>query len=105
VDESEQPPGRGELDEKPGKPVRYDTNTIRQLLNAAFDDEELTTLCFDYFRDVYEAFSTGMSKHDKIQRLIEHCERQRRFDELLTHVKERNPHQYRRFESRLHRVE
>ena len=39
-----------------------DTKVIRQLLNEAFDDGEITDLCFDNFRPVYDRFSEGMDK-------------------------------------------
>ena len=42
---------------------------------AAFSDEELTTFCYDNFRPVYEEFTTGMSRTQKTQRLVETCER------------------------------
>jgi hypothetical protein len=51
------------------------TADIRRFLTEAFSDEELRTFCFDYFRDVYEEFAAGMSKRDRIQRLIECCAR------------------------------
>lgn len=103
VDESGQPHDDGGQDGPSDQSVVYDTSTIRQLLGAAFDDEELKSLCFDHFREVYEAFSAGMSKNDMIQRLIEHCDRQGRFEELLHHVERLNPYQYEQFESRLYR--
>ena len=49
------------------------TADIRKFLTELFNDEELTSLCYDYFRDVYLDFALGMSKGQKIQRLIEYC--------------------------------
>ncbi len=43
---------------------------LRQYLTAAYGDEELVTLCADYFRDVYENFAAGMTKAQKIQFLV-----------------------------------
>jgi hypothetical protein len=82
---------------KPG----WNTSAIRDLLTASFSDEELTTLCFDHFRPVYEDFASGMSKGQKIQRLLDHCERQGQIDPLLVLVQKRNPAQYARFKSSL----
>jgi hypothetical protein len=79
----------------------WNTATIRELLMTAFNDEELTTLCFDHFRPVYQEFSTGMSMGQKTQRLLDHCERHDQFGKLLALVQERNPVQYARFEGRL----
>ncbi len=76
--------------------------TIRQLLNDALSDEELTALCFDHFPTVYDTFGTGMSKSQKIQNLVEHCKRNLDVERLLNFVSARNPTQFARFESRLH---
>ena len=79
----------------------WDTEAIRALLNAAFGDEDIVTLCFDRFRGVYEEFSSGMSKRDKIQRLMDHCLRHAQMDDLLAQVRQRNPNQYARYEAQL----
>lgn len=73
------------------------TATVRQLLSAAFDDAELTTLCFDHFRPVYENFAAGMSKGQKIQQLLDYCERHDLLDQLLRQVEQYNPAQYKKF--------
>jgi hypothetical protein len=78
-----------------------DTEAIRELLMAAFDDESLGYFCYDYFRPVYERFSTGMSKSDRTQRLIEYCERNNKVDELLARVRQANPPKYAEYEPRL----
>jgi hypothetical protein len=80
---------------------KWNTEVIRALLNAAFSDEEIRTLCFDHFRAVYDEFATGMSKGDKLQRLLDQCERYQEIEQLLAHVQARNPAQYARFESQL----
>jgi hypothetical protein len=87
------------------KGVILDTATIRQLLTAAFDDERLTALCFDHFRPVHESFAAGMSKGQKIQRLMDYCVRQDQVGELLEWVEGHNPGQYARFAPRLERLE
>jgi hypothetical protein len=79
----------------------WNTAAIRDLLSAAFNDEELTTLCFDHFRPVYEEFAGGMSKGQKVQRLLDYCTRQEQVDDLLAAVCKANPKQYQRFEGQL----
>ena len=37
---------------------------------ATFSDEELMTFCYDNFRPVYEEFTTGISRTQKVQRLV-----------------------------------
>ena len=59
------------------------TAEIRKFLTELFSDEELTTLCYDYFRDVYDDFALGMSKGQKIQRLIEYCGHREAIPNLL----------------------
>jgi hypothetical protein len=68
---------------------------------AAFSDEELATLCFDHFRQVYEDFATGMSKGQKIQHLLDYCIRHEQVEALLAAVQKANPVQYRRYEDQL----
>lgn len=80
---------------------RWNTAAIRDLLSTAFSDEDLNALCFDTFPAVYENFTTEMSKYRKIHLLLEHCVRQQQMNELLRHVREQNPVQYRRHQGRL----
>jgi hypothetical protein len=93
--------GKAGVDDQPLPKRSWDDATLRQLLNAAFSDEELTTLCFDYFRPVYETFGTGTSKSRKIQNLIEHCERNLDVERLLDVIQSLNPRQFTLFESHL----
>jgi|GEM_PF-6652786 len=44
-----------------------DIKLLRRLVATAFDDEELTNLCFDHFRPVYENFATGLGKGEKVR--------------------------------------
>ena len=73
------------------------TADMRQFLISAFSDEEITTLCFDRFRPVYENFSGGMSKGQKIQQLLEHCERHDEWPRLLSVLQRERPQQFARF--------
>ena len=82
-------------------PVTWNRSAIRQLLGDGFNDEELTTLCFDRFPAVYEAFGNGMSKGDKILRLLDYCVRHEQVETLLTVVQKANPTQYQRYERQL----
>jgi hypothetical protein len=82
----------------------WTTALIRELLTAAFSDEELTSLCFDYFRPVYQGFAAGMSAGQKMQRLLDYCESQLCMDKLLTLAQQRNPAQFARFQVRVNRA-
>lgn len=83
------------------RPGEWNTQAVRELLSAALDDHELTVLCFDHFRPVYEAWGADMGKQAKIQELVAYCVRHECIDELVRQVQARNPAQYRRFETRL----
>jgi hypothetical protein len=85
----------------PAPTPAFDTAAVRELLIAAFGDEEFTTFCYDYFRPAHDAFSIGMSRPQKAQILVEHCERQGRMEELLTRIERANPYQYGQFRARL----
>jgi len=87
----------------PTRASGWNTAVLRELLSAAFNDQEVTTLCFDHFRPVYEDFSSGMSKGDKIQRLLDHCERHDQWARLVALVRDANPAQYARFAAQLKR--
>jgi TIR domain/Effector-associated domain 7 len=70
------------------------TADIRQMLLRSFRDEELTALCFDYFRDVYDTFATGTTKEQKIQFLIEHCVRRELVPNLLAAIERSRAEQH-----------
>ena len=48
---------------------------LRQQINLLFDDAELTAFCLDHFAAVYDRFSRGMRKDEKITLLLDHCRR------------------------------
>ena len=72
------------------------TEVIRKFLSEKFSDTELTTLCNDYFVEVYNDFSDGMSKGDKIQRLLDYCQRREVMPSLLAALQRARPEQYAR---------
>ena len=79
----------------------YNTKAVRDLLTTALDDEGLTALCYDHFSPVYDDLSAGMGKRQKIQRLLDYCERHVQMEKLLSLIEERNPVQYARFKDLL----
>ncbi|MCX6031433.1 MAG: SUMF1/EgtB/PvdO family nonheme iron enzyme [Chloroflexi bacterium] len=72
------------------------TADIRQYLTSAYSDEEITVLCADYFRDVSDNFATGMNKGQKIQLLLDHCQRRDAMPNLLAALQKDRPEQYRK---------
>ena len=94
-------PASGGPAQSPPRASGWNTSAVRDLISDAFSDQELTTLCFDHFRVVYEDFAGGMSKGDKLQRLLDHCERHDQVAQLVALVRDANPAQYARFAARL----
>ena len=86
---------------QPAPAPAWDTAVVRELLIAAFNDEELTTFCYDNFRPVYEEFTIGMSRMQKTQRLVETCDRRGEMEKLLAGVARANPYQYNQFKGHL----
>jgi hypothetical protein len=67
---------------------------VRRLLMDAFSDEEIQTLCFDYFPQALDEFSAGMSKSDKVLRLLIYCRRHDQSLGLLSAIRDTRPSQY-----------
>jgi hypothetical protein len=74
---------------------------IRELLIAAFGDEDLNNFCADHFRPVYEQFTAGQVRSARVRALVDHADRRRELDRLLAAVKEANPAVYAEFAPRL----
>jgi hypothetical protein len=81
---------------------QVDTGILRELLNAAFSDQEIRDLAFDRFRAVYDQFGSDMGKDRKISELIEFCMRRCALDDLISEVKMRNIIQFQKYENRLY---
>jgi len=79
----------------------YSMAVVRALLNDALSDEELTTLCFDHFRPVYDTFSAGMARTAKIQHLLEYVEKRQQVGRLIECVEEVNAPQVAAYRGRL----
>jgi len=74
--------------------MEHATADVRRFLVETYSDEELRTLCFDYFRDVYDDFTTGMSKTQMIRILIESCDRRDALGKLEAALRAERPNQY-----------
>ena len=80
---------------------KYDFQTIRELLNAAFNASDIKTLAFDRFPEVNEDFAAGMTKSQMITLLLEWVQRNGQVALLLTEIEQRNTYQYGRFAGKL----
>jgi hypothetical protein len=66
----------------------YPLAEIRHFINELYSDEEIEILCFDHFPEVYSNFTSGLTKVQKILRLLSFCQSRERVAELLTILKE-----------------
>ncbi len=71
--------------------MAYTTADIRSFLMERYDDEELTTLCFDYFRTVHADFAVGMTKRHKVQLLLDYCIKHDAFPNLVAALERTRP--------------
>lgn len=69
---------------------------IRLFLIEFFNDEDLNSLCFDHFREVYNNFTADMPISRKARELIDYCIRRDRLPELLVIIQRERPEPYRR---------
>ena len=79
------------------EPDNYNTSKIRSFLERYFDDGDIVSLCFDNFREVYDAFGTLWSKPQRIQQLLGFCRNHDEFDRLLMLLRQERPKPYRLF--------
>jgi hypothetical protein len=75
----------------------YNLAVIRELILAAFGDEEFLIFCADHFPAVRQQFTTGQTQGQRVLALVEHADRHGLLDQLLAHVKAANAYQYTRF--------
>ena len=62
---------------------------LRRRLNQVFDDPGLDAFCLDHFPRIYDKFSRGMRKDEKINLLLDHCRREpARYQRLLAALEE-----------------
>jgi len=67
---------------------------IRQFLFDFFNDAELATLCFDFFPEVQDNFTAGMTKQQKILELLGYCQRREVVPNLLAALQRVRPEPY-----------
>jgi formylglycine-generating enzyme len=71
-----------------------DLAPLRQFLMRYFDDDGLEDLCFDYFRDVRDEFTAGMTKGRKVRLLLDDCARNGRLPLLQAALRRERPAAY-----------
>jgi nucleoside phosphorylase len=83
-DRSSPPPQSFEV---PAQPSRAQ---IRKLVEDALTDDDLSNLCLDEFPKVYNQFTTGQTKPQRIRLLVEYADRQQEVPKLLSAIKQIN---------------
>ncbi|MBD3308978.1 hypothetical protein GF339_21405 [candidate division KSB3 bacterium] len=60
---------------------------LRQRLEQQFDDPGIDAFCLDYFPDIYDKFSRGMRKDEKITVILDDCRRSpENYQKLLARI-------------------
>lgn len=72
----------------------HDRQKLRRFIQNVFNDEELGNFCFDYFPQVYNEFTTGMPKSQKVRMLVERAESGSRLRDLHAALSRENPRAY-----------
>jgi hypothetical protein len=67
---------------------------VRQFLEEKFDDEELATFCFDYFPQVQDDFTLGMTKGQKVRLLLNYCRNRDLWPNLVAALQKTRPDQF-----------
>ncbi|MGB0383866.1 MAG: hypothetical protein ACPGWR_03500 [Ardenticatenaceae bacterium] len=71
------------------KAPKMNLRAVRRQLNDLFDDTELDIFCMENFSRVYDRFSRGLRRDEKITLLLDYCRRNpKRWQKLLTLLEE-----------------
>ena len=83
-----------------GAKREWTTSAVRELLTAAFSEEELASFCRQHYPTVYEDFTARLGKRQKIRRLLQHCAQEDSTTVLLQLIAAEKPGAYGRFAPR-----
>jgi hypothetical protein len=81
--------------------MKYNLRAIRKLILEAYDEQELTVFCHDYFHEVIEYFGTGTGKSEKAFQLVTYCDRREQLRVLVDRIKAERPEKYEKYRARL----
>jgi hypothetical protein len=81
--------------------MQYNERRIRELIIAAFNDEELMIFCYDNFREVCDRFGSDTGKTKKAWLLVEYCRRKSQLEVLIEKIKQENPAMYEKHRAQL----
>jgi nucleoside phosphorylase len=69
---------------------KHNMAAVYELVRTALTDEELHDVCFMYFYGVYDEFTSGQTRGERLRLLIHYVSKQQEFDKLVEAVKEKN---------------
>jgi esterase/lipase superfamily enzyme len=79
------------------KALMVGAKEIRNLISTALDDDQFQNLCQDDFPQVFDKFTTGQSKDQRVRTLVEFVVKQREIPRLLAAIQDLNPNAYAAF--------
>lgn len=82
----------------------FNSAALRELLITALSDEDVNRLAYDHFRPVHDQFAAGQSRTQRVQLVVEYCERQKEQERLLARVQEINPARYAEYAGRVRHI-
>lgn len=74
---------------------------IRELLTNGIAETEFNDLVYTYFPTVYNQFTSGQNKKQRVRTLIEYADNHRGIEQLLKGIKKINPDVYQEYEAKL----
>jgi Effector-associated domain 7 len=77
--------------------MNYSLGRIRELVDTAFGDDELKVVCFDNFYQIYNKFTAGQNKSNRVIEIVDYAHRQGQIKVLLEEVKSRNFNVYQEY--------
>ena len=81
--------------------MTHNLETVRVLLDEAFDAEEVSQLAYDRFHAVYAEFTAATSKSRMINAIVTYAKNNGRIPDLLDYVQENSPYYYREYADKL----
>ena len=82
-------------------PPTTNRQALHELLTAAFDNSDLTTLAFIVLPDVHSQFSPAMASRTKIEMILDGALRHGRIPDLLAYIERENHYQFQQCAPRL----
>jgi hypothetical protein len=74
--------------------TQFNIAAMRSWLTRLLADDDLSALCLDHFPEVYDQFDSGTRKSEKIQLLLDYCQRRDLTNTLLRAIQAQRPDEY-----------